>query len=177
MILRLPCSSDEMLVEVGTLALSGGRMGARVELTFPPLLKRGVMFLSPAGWPDEPVGRPTMGTTEDPEQIVSVNAVKAIVDLDVDLSEWEVPHLSLETRDIARDAVSALTAWARVVHDQPWLGLCSHTPSRIGPFEKDFGARAGGNGRARPHGAGLPRPGPAPLREADGRLRATALTA
>jgi hypothetical protein len=108
-----------------------GNEDGRVELAFPPLIKDGEMFLSAPGWPDDPVGLPTIGTTEDPEQIVSVKAVRTTVDLDADLSEWEPAHLGLYARDLAREAVDRLTAWARILHDQAWLGLSSEHPPQI----------------------------------------------
>jgi hypothetical protein len=73
-----------------------------------------------------------MGTPDDPQQILSVNAIRSIVDLDVDLSEWEPAHLSLHLRDLAGEAVGKLTAWARILHDQPWLGLSSDFPTQTG---------------------------------------------
>jgi hypothetical protein len=104
----------------------------RVELALPPLIRQGEMFLAAAGLPDDPVGQPTMGTADDPLQMLSVNAIRATVDLNVDLSEWEPGPLSLYARDVAREAVIKLTAWARILHDQPWLGLSSDFPTQIG---------------------------------------------
>jgi hypothetical protein len=118
-----------------------------ISLTL-PLRDPASPFGEGPAWPEEgigrplPVGRPSAGTTDDPEQIVSVHVVRTSVEFDADVSAADfVADKSaaasdafpafMEAAGVSRGALTMFLDWVRVRSAQPWLGLSGETPELI----------------------------------------------
>jgi hypothetical protein len=103
------------------------------------------------------VGLPSAGTEDDPEQIVTANVIRVVVETEGDVTaadfddeeryeeavDCALPIFD-HANDVARGVANDLLAWARSQYQHSWLGLSSEPAQELGPaslIEAESGRR------------------------------------